>query len=131
MNISYSNTLSVEDFCFLRKSVEWHDIPTKIAERALEKSDFIVSATVDSTTVGMARLMTDGTQVYLMDVAVHPDYQGNGIGRGLMERIRQFIETMEYDQMLVTLLTGSDVGFYEKLGYVKGQGMMLWLDRTK
>ena len=132
LNVLYCNELSVEDFCILRKLVNWHEIPKKIVKKALEKSDFIVAAKVDDITVGMARLITDGTQVYVMDVAVHPDYQGKGIGRGLMERVRQFVESMEYDQMLAVLVTDrSNIGFYEKFEYADTVGMVLWLDRTE
>jgi hypothetical protein len=74
MKITYSNTLSVEDYCTLRKAVEWYNIPESVVQQALYKSDFVISAEIDSVTVGMVRLMTDGTQVLIMDVAVHPDY---------------------------------------------------------
>ena len=130
MNITYTNTLSVNDYCRIRKSVGFYDIPEDQVRRALDKSDFIVAAAADAAPVGMARLMTDGTQVLIMDVVVHPDYQGKGIGRGLMERIRQYIEGMEYHKMLVNLLTDSSkTGFYEKLGYQKAEGMRLWLEQ--
>ena len=131
MDIEYGNTLSAEDYCVLRKSVGFYDIPIAQVQRALDKSDCIVAASVDGSPVGMARLMSDGTQVLVMDVVVHPDYQGKGVGRGLMERIRAYIESTEYDRMLVNLLTDSDkVGFYEKLGYHKAEGMRLFLERT-
>lgn len=130
MSVMYSSALSAKDYCVLRKSVEFYDIPEDQVQRALDKSDFIVAATIDDIPVGMARLMTDGTQVFIMDVVVHPGFQGRGIGRGMMERIRKYIEGMEYDQMLVNLLTDSSkVGFYEKLGYSQAEGMRLWLER--
>jgi len=128
MNVIYNNDLSVEDYCRLRKSVNFYDIPETEVKRALERSDFIVTAAVDGIKVGMARFMTDGTQILIMDVIVHPDYQHKGIGRGLLERIREYIEKMDYNRMLVNLLTDiKNVGFYEKLGYSRAEGMRLWL----
>ncbi|MCL2546499.1 MAG: GNAT family N-acetyltransferase [Oscillospiraceae bacterium] len=133
MNIVYNNVLSVEDYCKLRKSVGWRDISEARVQYALDKSDFIIAAVVDSNAVGMARLITDGTQVLIMDVVVHPDYQGKGIGRGLMEQIRQYILSIDFDQILVNLITRDQTGFYEKLGYKKlkdfqAEGMRLWLN---
>ncbi|MCL2472127.1 MAG: GNAT family N-acetyltransferase, partial [Treponema sp.] len=96
MNITYGNKLSVEDYCRLRKSVGFYDIPPNDVRKALDKTDFIVAAAIDGNVVGMARLITDGTQVLIMDVVVHPDYQKQGIGRGMMERIREYIEKMDY-----------------------------------
>ena len=126
MNITYKNTLTVEDYCRLRKAVKWYDISEDIVKQALEKSDYIVSAVSNGETIGMARLMTDGTQILIMDVAVHPDFQGCGIGKGLMENIKTYIEKT-YKQMLVSLTTDEkNVGFYEKLGFNKIVGMRIW-----
>ena len=131
MNIVYGNELSVQDYCRLRKTVGFYDIPEEHVERALNRSDFITSATIDNITVGMARVIEDGTQVLVMDVVVDPKYQGNGIGRGLMEKIREYIERIDYKQMIVNLITDdSKTAFYEKLGYQKEEGMRLWLERT-
>jgi N-acetylglutamate synthase-like GNAT family acetyltransferase len=126
MNIVYSNILSVEDYCMLRESVSFYPIPKNLVKKALDKSDFIIAAKADGIPVGMARLITDGTQALIMDVVVHPNYQGKGIGRGLMNRIIHYIKT-EYDQMLVNLLTDkTKTGFYEKLGFNNEIGMRLW-----
>jgi hypothetical protein len=62
MNILYDNNLSVEDYCMLRKSVDFYAISTDIVQQALNKSDFIIVARVDGITVGMGRFITDGTQ---------------------------------------------------------------------
>ena len=131
MNVVYNNTLSVEDYCFLRESVGFYPISVDIVQQALDRSDFIVAARIDGAPAGMARLITDGAQALIMDVAVHPDYQGRGIGRGLMERITQFLTT-QYDQMLVNLLTDpKNIAFYDKLGYTGETGMRLWHGITK
>jgi GNAT superfamily N-acetyltransferase len=130
MNIIYGNALSAEDYCTLRKSVGFYDIPEEIVRHALSKSDFIVCATVDGIPAGMARFITDGTQILIMDVVVHPKYQGLGIGKGLMECIQQNIKNT-YGKILVNLITDdSKVGFYEKLGYHKAEGMRLWWEHT-
>jgi len=128
MDVIYGNRLSVEDYCRLRKAVGFYDIPETEVRRALEKSDFIVTALIDGVTVAMARLITDGTQVLIMDVIVHPDYQKKGIGKGMIERIRTYIENMDNRSILVNLITNiSNVGFYEKLGYSRAEGMRLLL----
>ena len=131
MNVVYSNELSVKDYCRLRKSVDFYDIPEEHVKHALDRSDFVTAASVDDITVGMARIIEDGTQVLVMDVVVDPKYQGNGIGRGLMEQIRNYIESTDYDRMIVNLITDeTKTAFYEKLGYQKEEGMRLWLERT-
>ena len=131
MNIRYDNNLTVQDYCRLRKSVDFYDIPEEHVKRALERSDFITVAFVDNVAVGMARLIEDGTQVLVMDVVVQPEYQGYGVGKGLMEQIRNYIENTGYDRMIVNLITDeSKTGFYEKLGYQKEEGMRLWLPQT-
>ena len=126
MNVVYVNTLSVEDYCRLRESVDFYAISECIVKKALEKSDFIISAIIDDITVGMGRLITDGTQVLIIDVVVHPDFQGYGIGRSIMVQINQHIKS-EYDQMLVNLLTDeTKIDFYKKFGYNIALGMRWW-----
>jgi len=133
MTVTYTNTLSVKDYCFLRKSVGFDDIPEQTVKLALERSDYKVTANIDGATVGMARLITDGIQVLIMDVFVHPDYQKQNIGRGLMEQVMKYIENMEYKQIFVNILTDK-IGFYEKLGFSKAtaegaEGM--WMELFK
>ena len=135
MNVVFKNTLSVNDYCLLRKSVGFYNIPEKVVKFALEKSDFIISAFINDIPVGMGRLITDGTQVLIMDVIVHPDFQKKGIGRTLMDYILDFVKNMDYSQIFVQLLTENNkTGFYEKLGFGKAstegaEGM--WLELFK
>ena len=74
--------------------------------------------------------MNDGLQVFIMDVIVHPDYQGKGIGKKLMEHVIGYIKqfTCEDEKVLVNLLTDSSkVGFYEQFGFQRAEGMRLRL----
>ena len=128
MTIEYTNTLSVRDYCMLRQSVGFYAITDEQVQRALRKSDFVVVASAKGAPVGMARLISDGTQALVMDVIVHPDYQNNGIGRGLMDRIVAYFEQQKTPDMLINLLTDSTkVAFYEKLGYHQTEGIRLHL----
>jgi GNAT superfamily N-acetyltransferase len=136
MVVSYSNNLSVEEYCKLRKSVQWNDIPTDIVQKALDKSDYIISAEVDGVKVGMARLMTDWTQALVMDVVVNPDYQGNGIGKAMMSRIMEYLtDNLHSGQRLLINLNatkGREL-FYAQFGFeirpseILGMGMAQWL----
>ena len=118
MTVTHTNILSVEDYCRLRKTTGWYEIPEDVVRKALAKSDYVVSAIVDGTTVGMARLIIDGVQALVMDVIVHPDYQGKGIGKSLMRHIVQHVENTYDRGVLINLMTlEKNTGFYETLGF--------------
>ena len=57
MMVTYTDTLTVEDYNILREAVGWGSCnPTKV-RMALDRSDFIISAQLDGKTVGMARVI--------------------------------------------------------------------------
>jgi GNAT superfamily N-acetyltransferase len=61
----------------------------------LKNSTFIVAAEDGDTTVGMARLISDGCYVVLIvDVLVLPDYQRKGIGKNMMGQLMEYIHRM-------------------------------------
>lgn len=136
MIATYKNDLTVSDYCNLRKSVAWSAISENIVCRAIEKSDFIISAVVDNFTVGMARLITDGTQALIMDVIVHPNYQGNGIGKTLVNKVMEYLNCslLEGQHLLVNLnATKGRESFYSQFGFevrpneTFGHGMAKWI----
>ncbi len=67
--------------------------------------------------VGFARCTGDGVvEATVWDVAVHPLYQGAGLGRALMEYVLAELRGMEVER--VTLFADPDVvGFYESQGW--------------
>ena len=82
-----------------------------------------VLAVDGDTIIGHAALIGRQMQVngvtvtvgYVEGVAVHPDRQGQGHGRALM----QIISARAQETYAVTMLSTGEQGFYEKLGWVR------------
>lgn len=139
LNIIYDNDLAVSDYNNLREIVGWNRIPEQQAKAGLRRSDFVIAAKDGERTVGMSRVLTDGGCVALiLDVVVHPEYQGRGIGRALMESVMKFIHSRmalgEVSHICLMAAKGKEE-FYKKFGFeerpndMRGAGMTQWIKR--
>ncbi|MDQ0636416.1 GNAT superfamily N-acetyltransferase [Arthrobacter pascens] len=64
-------------------SFDWQTVPL-----SLEASVSGVVAVVGERVVGMGRLVGDGVKYfYIQDVAVLPEYQGQGVGKAIIDRL--------------------------------------------
>jgi ribosomal protein S18 acetylase RimI-like enzyme len=82
---------------------------------AFTNSRFKVFAYDGSRLVGAGRAIADGVDcAYLCDVAIHPDYQGRGLGRELMTQLRRLTEG--HRKVLLYAAAGKE-GFYRRLGF--------------
>ena len=85
----------------------------------------------------MARLLGDGAMsFFLKDLAVEPEYQGNGIGRVLLTHIEEYIQSQlkpGWEGYLQLVSAKGKEKFYQKLGYSihphehSGAGMSKWI----
>ena len=96
MNVVYSTEpgLSVDDFCdVLERSTLAARRPMTnraVMEGMVHHADLFVAARVDGRLVGLSRAITDFSYcTYLADLAVDRAYQGQGIGRALIEHTHQ------------------------------------------
>ena len=81
---------------------------------ACRRSFACVLARDGDRVVGLGRLLSDGYLTgAVFDVAVHPDYQGRGIGRRIMERLHEAVPRSTY---LLFAVPGVE-DFYRKMGY--------------
>ena len=81
-------------------------------ETALKSSLFSIVAIEDETVVGLGRIIGDGgLYFYIQDLIVHPDFQNNGIGKSLMSKLTDYIETKAE--------TGAFIGFMAAKGTAK------------
>lgn len=94
----------------LRRPVD--DLPRLTA--MLQNANVTLSAWDGIRLVGIARGLTDFVYCcYLSDLAVDPDYQGQGIGRELTLRMKTHLG----EQVTLYLVSVPDaMGFYERIG---------------
>ena len=115
------NELSPELYLCLYRSVGWDAPGLDQIEKALEGSLATFCACDGDMPVGMARLIGDGgMSFYIKDFAVLPDYQGQGVGRALMNAMESWIEKQLQPGWAVSLELISSKGresFYAKFGF--------------
>lgn len=88
MNLRYTDKMTGAEYNELRVSVEWRPITEGQAERGLAHTTFLVAARDGERIVGMGRMLFDfGYTAYLGDVIVRPEYQGQGIGRQIVQSL--------------------------------------------
>ena len=78
--------------------------------------------------VGFARVITDlATYAYLTDVVVHADFRGRGLGQWFMERILELPELRGLRR--IALLTRDAENLYRRLGFERGAGPLVYMER--
>ena len=113
-----------------------HSTSDFIAQSGLDNSDFIISCVDEGKTVGCARIFWDkGYIAYLADVIVNPEYQGQGIGKKMVQECIKYIDNQLKEGWRIKIVIVASKGkeaFYEKLGFKArpndndGPGMDMW-----
>ena len=101
----------------LFSSVNW--LSANYADRlvkAFQNSATVISAWDDEKLVGLINAIDDGElTAYALYLLVNPEYQKEGIGRELIERLKKKYEGYLY---LILIAENKDVQhFYEKMGF--------------
>ena len=93
-----------------RKSME-------AAKIGLPNSLYSVSVRDNGKLIGMGRVIGDGACFFeIVDIAVDPGYQGQGLGMKIMLKIDAYLEQATVEGSYVSMIA-DEPGFYEKLGY--------------
>ncbi len=101
------NELNIEEYTKLLNSVGWKIPSLRLLKISLE-SGINVKYVNNGETIGMARFVTDGGYAgLLMDVVVHPDYQGNGYGKMLIKSLLEYIKKgiLPGEEVMIQLLS--------------------------
>jgi GNAT superfamily N-acetyltransferase len=131
------NKLTVEEYYYLLNVLGWKQPSERLLRISLENG-INVKYVLDGKTIGMARYVSDGGYAGLiMDVIVHPDYQGKGYGKKLIRYLIRYLKkNLEDDeQLMIQLLSApGKQGFYKKFGFkankkVAEDGMYMWLKK--
>ncbi len=100
--------------------------PVEIQEKAFRNSMCVVFVFDGEMLIGFARAISDGIlQAAAYDVAVHPLYQGEGLGKILIEKIKEKLPGCN----IILYASPGKEDFYRKLGFNKMlTGMALFGD---
>ena len=129
-------TPTPQQFNQLTDSVGWGTRDEAVVEKALAKSLYCVGAFNDDKLVGFARIIGDETIfLYIQDVMVTPEYQGQKIGTGIMKKLIDKINQLKTVNPGIRTYLGASSGkedFYKRFGFETradaglGPGMVLF-----
>lgn len=114
------NELSYKEYVSLRSSVDWMNFSEEQQKKSIQNSLYTVTAVEQEQTIGMGRLIGDGLYYLIVDVVVHPQFQGKGIGSQIIDMLLQYVdkETPVGGRSSVQLIAEKDKeDFYIKKGF--------------
>ena len=116
-------TVNVEALTSLYNSVGWTAYTKDITklQRAIQGSSFVVTVTVQendtNVLIGLARAISDDASIaYIQDILVHPDHQGHGLGKRLVQSILHRYRHVR-QKILLTDDRPEQLSFYQSLGF--------------
>ncbi|MDX7985759.1 GNAT family N-acetyltransferase [Xenorhabdus sp. 12] len=118
MMVEITDTLPTpKEYVTLRERAGLSAKSIEAAQKGLPNSLFAVYLRVQGKLVGMGRVIGDGACFFqIVDIAVDPDYQGQGLGKTIMARIDAWLEAQALSGSYVSLIADKPE-FYAKLGY--------------
>ena len=126
----FEERISAEEYIdFLKRTDLGSQYPKERFENRIEKlvntvSISLVARNESATVVGVLFGLTDFAYwLYVTDLGVDRDYEGQGIGRQLMKTAHE-IAGGEKDIAVYLIANENAVGFYEKLGMKKSADVM-------
>ncbi|GAB3427911.1 GNAT family N-acetyltransferase [Massilia solisilvae] len=104
--------------------VGWGERQPEQIRGAFEKSSHVIFVYEGADLVAFGRTMDDGRYyAMLVDVVVKPSCQGRGLGREIVDHLRE--QLAGYKFVTLTAAVGKD-NFYLKLGWSRQKSAMIW-----
>ncbi|MGL6313889.1 GNAT family N-acetyltransferase [Vibrio sp. WXL103] len=127
IEVAFVEQLEQTEVIELYRANHWSsaEVPTKLL-LGLQNSDALVVARLGDRLVGLGNAISDGhLVVYYPHLLVHPDYQGQGIGRKIMQLMQ--IRYRSFHQQMLTADKAA-VAFYQTLGFERaGETEPMWI----
>ena len=103
------------EYCALRVESGLSPMYLDVAKESLPRSLFAVTVRDGGRLIGMGRVVGDGLHVQVVDVAVHPSRQGEGLSRLVLDEIVRFLLGLP-DRTIISLFADID-WLYGKYGF--------------
>ncbi len=87
------NQLTYEEYIALRISVGWNVFDERQTRTCINGGLYSVVVRENEEAIAMGRLLGDGMYFLIVDVVVRPEYQHKGIGRHIVERLLEYVES--------------------------------------
>jgi ribosomal protein S18 acetylase RimI-like enzyme len=115
--IQYSNNIDWKELSALYKIAPLGDKSPENLKLVFENSLYKIFVYEKSKLVGVGRALADGMDCsYICDVAVHPDYQGMGLGKSIVSKLVSL--SKGHKKILLYSVPGKEK-FYAKFGFKK------------
>jgi len=127
IKISEMKDIQIEEIVALYKANGWSaaEKPTELFN-ALLNSHSLITAWDGNKLVGLGNAISDGYfVVYYPHLLIHPEYQGKGIGRKIVDKMRE-----KYGNFHMQMLTADvkAINFYKQAGFVRaGKTQAMWI----
>ena len=117
ISYEFDATVSPADIADFRQAVGWNRMERDLSDPRLTTT-LQLCAYDENHLIGYAQVISNQvTDAYIQDVMVHPDYQRQGIGTQLMEKLLSRLE--EDGIYMVSVIYGEEAlrPFYERFGF--------------
>lgn len=114
-NQDIDQLIAIEELCYD------HPWPREAFEEAIERDDVGISlvAEDEGLIVGFLSGMAVVDEFRLHNIAVHPDFRGRGVGRGLIEAVESLCRQRDFRRILLEVRKGNEAArrLYLGLGF--------------
>ena len=124
-----------------QNEIDWNELKElyRIAPLAIKDLDLLKTTFINSMykcfvydedkLIGVGRALADGGDCsYICDIAIHPRYQGMGIGKNI---VKYLIEKSRGHKKIILYANPGGEGFYLKLGFKKMNTAMAIFENEK
>ena len=133
------NSISIDEYLYLREQVGWAQLTDKQAQLALENCLYNIKAVDEKGYIlGMGRIVGDGAVIcYIQDLVVIPEAQGKGVGSIIIDALINYVKEIKDEgstMMLCLMCAKGREPFYEKHNFISrptdklGPGMIQYLN---
>ena len=125
---------SVEDYRRLREAAGLSPRSAAAAESGLPKTTVGVVVRRGARAVGMGRVIGDGLFYQVVDIAIEPEHQGQGLGKAIMATLMGELRRVAVAEAYVSLIADGNANeLYAQYGFQPtgpaSIGMAQWIGR--